>query len=767
MANASVIYAYFGFGGSRISDFDNYEIDLDGSSIIGEGKPVVVGNATLSSGNIDLSGEVTDDRGAAVSDRGFVWSNTDSLPDTGSSTVIQSGAGVGTFNSQITSPSIDTFYVRAYATNSNGTSYGVTNMVIIPPPLNILQFDGVDDYIEIASDASLDITSALTVEAWINPADTINSQVVVGKIASGGNCADMAYALRINSSGIRLEVGDGTSCYNSPFYLMERNKWYHVVGYFDGANTAIGLYVNGRLIGENSATASLRTTTTPLSIGRYNSTFNQNFEGKIEELRIWNDVRTQKEIADNMCKQITGGEANLVVHYDFNQDTGNTILDKTSNGLDGTSYNMDNSDWVGSDAFNTWLGLSTDWNATENWLLGTVPGSEDNIGIYTVSNLPAINLAVNMNNLVISTSTPISLNNNIAVDGTLILESDLDLNGNIITLGSGGYMIESLGKLTGAAGNINITLDLDNISAENVGGLGAEITTVNDMGTTTITRMHNAIPGESGANSILKNYDISPTNNTGLDATLIFHYDDADLNGNTEADLVLFKSSDGGNIWVKQLASVVDVGNNTITLSGLSGFSIWTGAESAAVLPIELTTFEVSPSEKHEAYLSWTTASERNNKQFEIERSFDGRQFEILGVIQGQGNSFMKTDYSFIDRDIPMNENVIYYRLKQVDFDEAYSYSDIKVAEFGDVLAFEAYPNPVKDKLRFSLKTGNYRGKISLKLTKMDGTILYNNLELNSISENYTIDMADFAPGVYILSLMFDGEHHSFKLIKE
>ena len=127
MANSEIIYSYFAFGGHRITNFDNYTINLEGgATIIEQGAPVVIGASVLnnSTNQIDMSGEVTDDRGATVTERGFVYS-TSVNPPTTSDTKIVVGSGEGTFSNELGSLLNNTiYYVRSYAINSSGTSYG-------------------------------------------------------------------------------------------------------------------------------------------------------------------------------------------------------------------------------------------------------------------------------------------------------------------------------------------------------------------------------------------------------------------------------------------------------------------------------------------------------------------------------------------------------------------------------------------------------------------------------------------------------------------
>jgi hypothetical protein len=94
------------------------------------------------------------------------------------------------------------------------------------------------------------------------------------------------------------------------------------------------------------------------------------------------------------------------------------------------------------------------------------------------------------------------------------------------------------------------------------------------------------------------------------------------------------------------------------------------------VLPIELVEFR-GVNYGIENKLSWATLSEKSNDFFVLEKSIDGVTFDPIATIEGSGDSYKKLNYSFTDKFLKHTLN--YYRLKQVDFDRAYSYSDIIV----------------------------------------------------------------------------------------
>ena len=91
-------------------------------------------------------------------------------------------------------------------------------------------------------------------------------------------------------------------------------------------------------------------------------------------------------------------------------------------------------------------------------------------------------------------------------------------------------------------------------------------------------------------------------------------------------------------------------------------------------LPIELLYFKGIPREGVN-HLTWSTASENNNDYFTIEKTLDGVDYSILTRMNGAGNSFIKLDYEYTDTDV--SNNILYYRLKQTDYDGKFKYSDL------------------------------------------------------------------------------------------
>jgi hypothetical protein len=173
------------------------------------------------------------------------------------------------------------------------------------------------------------------------------------------------------------------------------------------------------------------------------------------------------------------------------------------------------------------------------------------------------------------------MNGNATVNGTMAVQSgDVDLNGNNITMGPTALLTETaLNTIKGSPGFVIAQRNLNGPANNNVAGMGFEITSAANLGITEIKRGHGVQTG-NGNQSVLRFFDVSPTKSTGLNATIEFHYDESELNGNTEAGLQLFRSTDGGATWMTR-DGTPDPGNNQIDLGGVNALSRWTTSSNS------------------------------------------------------------------------------------------------------------------------------------------------------------------------------------------
>ncbi len=164
-----------------------------------------------------------------------------------------------------------------------------------------------------------------------------------------------------------------------------------------------------------------------------------------------------------------------------------------------------------------------------------------------------------------------------------------------------------------------------------------------------------------------------------------------------------------------------------------------------SALPIELVDFSALLKNDRTVELSWQTASEKDNDYFTIERSVDGENWAAIQEIDGAGNSTSLLNYTTTD--IVSEKGIFYYRLKQTDFDGAYTYSDIRaVVVDQSVSEMSVFPNPTNGSFTL-LHSGE---KVAPALYTAMGTKAD---AINVIPTNggFIYDISTLANGIYFL----------------
>lgn len=131
------------------------------------------------------------------------------------------------------------------------------------------------------------------------------------------------------------------------------------------------------------------------------------------------------------------------------------------------------------------------------------------------------------------------------------------------------------------------------------------------------------------------------------------------------------------------------------------------GLPDLTVLPVELTSFTAIAS-NNSININWTTATEINNSGFEIQRSIDGSDFNTIGFVKGNGTTTEPKSYTFVDDKLNSTTGTFYYRLKQVDYNGAFNFSDIVEVVFDLPSEFalgQNFPNPFNPttKIKYSV----------------------------------------------------------------
>lgn len=337
------------------------------------------------------------------------------------------------------------------------------------PPAGSLNFDGGNDHVNcINSIIPTGNGAAWTVSAWVNP-DVVNNgnyHCVFSQHTSGTNGR---FTVRQWNGGWAVNHGHSSGNINMNFGTAVANTWSHLTVTYDGTN--IKGYLNG-VLQATGAALSGGIINTNFRIGRRGTSNNNNFDGRIDEVRVWDYALCADEITATMNCELAGNETGLISYYKFNQgfvgsNNGGetTLLDATGNqngtlnnlGLTGTSSNWDiqapavNGSCGALSCINTWTGnINSDWSNSGNWSSGVVPSSSSDAVIPTTPTggvFPIVtNIAASVDNLDIELGAQLTVasGSGISVDAVLT-------NNGTITINNGGSLMQyDLSTLAGS-----------------------------------------------------------------------------------------------------------------------------------------------------------------------------------------------------------------------------------------------------------------------------------------------------------------------------
>ena len=223
----------------------------------------------------------------------------------------------------------------------------------------------------------------------------------------------------------------------------------------------------------------------------------------------------------------------------------------------------------------------------------------------------------------------------------------------------------------------------------------------------------------------------------------------------------------------------VSFGTNTNTISGLSpnttyyfrvsadkggfsnqgAYSNTIAVSTLNILPVNLLSFNVSKGNGANQ-LQWSTASEQNSKFFELLRSGNGSDFTTIAKINSNGSSSSTKTYQYNDNLTVNPAPVYYYRLKMVDLNGSFIYSDIVLIKNSKAGTITVYPNPSQDKIIINITDKNLLNTTA-SLSDISGKLLQKVI----ITQTATpINISNYTKGIYILRLA-NGE--SIKLVKD
>ena len=257
---------------------------------------------------------------------------------------------------------------------------------------------------------------------------------------------------------------------------------------------------------------------------------------------------------------------------------------------------------------------------------------------------------------------------------------------------------------------------------------------------------------------------------TGTVGTISLKFDLATVTGtagvagnNNLADIRLLVDADG--IFAAGATIVTTPGTNytnatsdTIVFqfdfTGATGFYYTLGSVNkvAAPLPISLIKFtaECQPDGIH---LNWSTATELNNHYFELQRSEDGMTYSTIATIQGHGTSLNQNNYFY--KDVLETNKINYYRLKQVDYDNQFSYYNFVESVENNCQdknnVIDMYPNPASDKLYIKLYKDS---DFTIEIINDCGQLVSSYSINEENQETISINTAHLANGIYAIRVV-------------
>ncbi len=356
--------------------------------------------------------------------------------------------------------------------------------------------------------------------------------------------------------------------------------------------------------------------------------------------------------------------------------------------------------------------------------------------------------------------------NNITIGGTAANEP------NVIQVNDGFGIFNGWGK-TGAGSTSIVTMRRNSIACNNNRVLLTGVTTAG-AGIQNNNTAYNTGAGNTGypapSTTPLSSFSqltftgpntIGGVTNAASDIVEIF-FDNAcgTCEGNTYLGTVT-----GTTTWTFTHASITSAVNITATATSSTGNTSRFSGCTPLALPVEMVVFKATVTSDNSVVLNWETATEQDNAYFVIQRSADGKLFESIGKVDGQGNSSSSKWYEFIDT--ATDQALYYYRIIQVDNDGKSSPTNVIKVNLHGNTSIAVYPNP---------SNGLFTIEMALNTSSPYEMAVYNAIGVEVFSNSGTalqgfdrsvLDLSNFAQGVYFLHVIVDGTKIIQKIVKK
>lgn len=618
----------------------------------------------------------------------------------------------------------------------SSSSYGQSNYA--------LSLDGVDDYVTTSSYV-VPTSGDFTVEFWVYATTYSGWQEFVSQGSSGS----AFYMGMVNGTG-ELRCGDN---WGSTGVILPLNQWVHLAVVNSGGSGT--LFMNGIQVASLASGYSISAAGTPFRMGtQYGGV--EYFNGKLEEMRIWNVARTQADIKANMFnKNLSNNATNLVAYYRFNEGGGTTATNSCTNtsGIDGTLTNGPL--YVASPIqFGT---NALEFNGSSNYVELT---NRINIGtsdftieawVYPQTTTAGMVFAQDVCGdneqqfRLYTTNSKVSFDMSDAASLGAPYSFQLPSTANSVPLNTWTHVAVS------RSGN-NYTLYINGVS--NATYSTGTNTINNQSGADANKRLRIGARGGVSAGCGLNYFNGSIDEvrfwNVARTQTDIQQNYNQEIDPTTSANLLAyytFNQGIGSGTNTGLITITDQIGNDNGTLNGFS----LTGSTSnfvsqntgMMVLPLKWISF-TAQKQNNKVLLQWNTGYENNMSGFIIEHSANGNDWKSIGIIQITNNNIENHQYSYFDNTPAIGTN--YYRIKQTDRDGNYSYSETKRVSMNEENSFTLLANPVVNRM-LQIQLNSNSSKV-ITLLNSDGKIIWKKKIEPGI---HVIDILS-ASGIYFLT---------------
>lgn len=598
-----------------------------------------------------------------------------------------------------------------------------------------LDFNGTNAYVSLGtSNPSGNFSTGMTIECWVKWG-AFNTWSRLLELGNGPGNNNILFCNEGSTAKLRFEAYQGSASQGvSSATTMVTGRWYHVAVTQTGAGLTT-LYVDG--IADASATLQmpLNVSRSQCYIGRSSWTVDGYLNGKVDEMRVWNVVRTQAQIRQNMTKSVAANSTGLVAYYQCDEGSGTALVNNCTNGtvVNGT---VSGSTWATSPTRTTGnaIGLDgTDDHVSIGAPLGTGNSYTKEAWVYVTKDLtqPQNIISTYGSPLWISSGTLRAGNTGSApqvTDATSFpanawvhVAVTYNASTGAMRLYRDGSLVASATVATSSytGGNTFVGAWSNNGTAATEAYLGGKIDEV---------RIWNVVRTQSEIQASMSK-ELDPASEANLVAYYTFNQG---LAGGDNSGMVTVPDQKGTNNGTLQ----------NITLTGSSS-NFAQQKSTIFVLPVGFASF-VAQKQGANVLLQWSiVGGDQASTRFLVEHSRNGRDWRTLAGFEGSSTGAAK-DYNYLHTAPEGGMN--YYRVAVQENDGKTGYSTVKTISFDDKNKVFAVQNPVVTNNVLHVQVNV---PTALSLYTQDGKMIWEKQQAAGLQ---TISVSNLAKGLYFLT---------------